>query len=50
MLTPAARREAVAYLRQAFEMSEPRACRLIDSDRACATKACGRMTGCCASA
>jgi putative transposase len=28
------RREAVAYLRQAFEMSERRACRLIGSDRA----------------
>ncbi len=30
---PAARREAVAYLRQAFEMSERRACRVIGGDR-----------------
>jgi putative transposase len=30
---PAARREAVAYLRQVFEMSERRACRVIDVDR-----------------
>jgi len=30
---PAARREAVAYLRQAFEMSERRACRVIGGNR-----------------
>jgi putative transposase len=30
---PAARREAVAYLRRAFEMSERRACRVIGGDR-----------------
>jgi transposase InsO family protein len=30
---PAARREAVAYLRQVFEMSERRACRVIGGDR-----------------
>jgi putative transposase len=30
---PAARREAVAYLRHAFEMSERRACRVIGGDR-----------------
>ena len=34
MVTPAARREAVAHLRQAYEMSERRACRVIGSDRA----------------
>ena len=33
MVTPAARREAAAYLRRAFEMSERRACRVIGSDR-----------------
>ena len=33
MVRPAARREAVAYLRQAFEMSERRACRVIGGDR-----------------
>ena len=33
VVTPAARREAVVYLRQAFEMSERRACRVIGSDR-----------------
>ena len=33
MGTPAARREAAAYLRRAFEMSERRACRVIGSDR-----------------
>ena len=50
VVTPAARREAVAYLRQAFEMSERRACRVIGATgRACATKECGRMTGRCAS-
>jgi putative transposase len=31
--TPAARREAAAYLRQTFEMSERRACRAIGTDR-----------------
>ena len=34
MVTPVARREAAAYLREAFEMSERRACRVIGSDRA----------------
>ena len=29
MVTPAAKREAVAHLRSAFEMSERRACRVI---------------------
>ena len=33
MVTPAARREAVAHLRQAFEMSERRAVRVIGTDR-----------------
>lgn len=33
MVTPAARREAARYLRQAFEMSERRACRVIGTDR-----------------
>ena len=33
MVTPAAKREAVAHLRSAFEMSERRACRI---DRLCA--------------
>jgi len=33
VVRPAARREAVAYLRQAFEMSERRACRVIGGDR-----------------
>ena len=33
MVTPAARREAAAYLRQAFEISERRACRVIAADR-----------------
>jgi len=32
-LTPAARREATTYLRQTFEMSERRACRVIGTDR-----------------
>jgi putative transposase len=34
VVTPAARREAAAHLRQAFEMSERRACRVIGADRA----------------
>ena len=34
MVTPAARREAVRYLREAYQMSERRACRVIGSDRA----------------
>jgi putative transposase len=34
VVTPAARREAARYLRQAYEMSERRACRVIGSDRA----------------
>ena len=33
MVTPAARREAAAYLRQAYEMSERRACRVLGADR-----------------
>src|SRR5271155_3307035 len=33
VVTPAARREATTYLRQTFEMSERRACRVIGSDR-----------------
>jgi len=33
-VTPAARREAVRYLREAYQMSERRACRVIGSDRA----------------
>src|SRR3954453_20340357 len=33
VVTPAARREATAYLRQTFEMSERRACRMIGTDR-----------------
>ena len=32
-MTPAARREAARYLRQAYEMSERRACRVIGADR-----------------
>src|SRR5881227_3606003 len=34
VVTPAARREATTYLRQTFEMSERRACRVIGTDRA----------------
>jgi len=33
VVTPAARREAAAYLRQAYEMSERRACRVLGADR-----------------
>lgn len=33
MVTPRARREATTYLRQSFEMSERRACRVIGTDR-----------------
>lgn len=33
-MTPASRREAVAHLRQSFDMSERRACRVIGADRA----------------
>jgi len=33
VVTPAARREAVAYLEQGYEMSERRACPLIGADR-----------------
>ena len=33
MLTPAARREAVAQLRMGFQMSERRACRIVAVDR-----------------
>jgi putative transposase len=34
VVKPAARREAAAYLRQTFQMSERRACRVIGTDRA----------------
>ena len=34
MVTPAAHREAAAYLRSTYEMSERRACRVIGADRA----------------
>ncbi len=34
MVTPAALREAAAYLQSTYEMSERRACRVIGSDRA----------------
>ena len=34
MVTPAARREAAAHLRSAYEMSERRACRVLGVDRA----------------
>ena len=34
MVTPAAHREAAAYLQQAYEMSQRRACRVIGGDRA----------------
>ena len=33
MVTPAARREAVAHLEEGYEMSERRACSLIGADR-----------------
>ena len=33
MVTPAARREAVAHLKQSYEMSERRACSAIGADR-----------------
>ena len=33
MVTPAARREAVAHLKQSYEMSERRACSVIGADR-----------------
>lgn len=33
MVTPAVKREAVAHLKGAHEMSERRACRVIDCDR-----------------
>ena len=36
MVTPAAHREAAAYLQQTYEMSQRRACRVIDGDRASA--------------
>jgi len=34
MVTPAAHREAVAYLQSAYEMSQRRACRVMGADRA----------------
>ena len=33
MVTPAARREAVAHLEESLEVSERRACSIIDADR-----------------
>ena len=33
MVTPAAKREAVGHLRSAFEVSERRACTVIEADR-----------------
>lgn len=33
MVTPAAKREAVAHLTQTYEMSERRACQVIEVDR-----------------
>jgi putative transposase len=33
MVTPAAHREAAAYLQSTYEMSQRRACRVIDTDR-----------------
>ena len=45
MVTPAAHREAAAYLQQTYEMSQRRACRVIDGDRASVRyQAGGRMT------
>ena len=34
MVTPAAHREAAGYLQSTYEMSQPRACRVIGTDRA----------------
>ena len=39
---PAARREATTYLRQTFEMSERRACRVIGTDRTSVRYLCVR--------
>ena len=45
MVTPAAHREAAAYLQQTYEMSQRRACRVIAATGpACATRPGGRMT------
>ena len=33
MVTPAAKREAVAHLRTLFEVSERRACKVLEADR-----------------
>jgi putative transposase len=33
MVTPVAKRQAVAHLGQMFEVSQPRACQMIDADR-----------------
>ena len=33
MVRPAAKREAVAHLKEAFEMSERRACKMVAADR-----------------
>ena len=42
MVTPAARREAVAHLRTNFEVSERRACKALGADRASVRYRCGR--------
>jgi putative transposase len=42
MATPAAKREAVAHLRPAFDMSERRACRTIGCVRMTVRYRCGR--------
>ncbi len=43
MVTPAAAREAAAYLRSAFEMSERRAIRVIGKDRSSVRYASTRL-------
>jgi putative transposase len=35
MVTPVARREAVAYVKTAYDVSERRACKSLNIDRAC---------------
>lgn len=42
MVTPAARREAVAHLRTTFEVSERRACKALGADRASVRYRSGR--------
>ncbi len=45
MVTPAAHREAAAYLQATHEMSQRRACRVLNTDRASgATRPRGRTT------